>query len=297
MRQHLHPIVFAALAACSPSTAELDAGSTGGGSGGGQVSTAGGGSSAGGSTAGGSTAGGSTAGGSSAGGSAGGSGPGCAGRTLALCEDFEGAADGALPTGWTQLAGWNQGTVQVSSASAHGGRKALSSVITNNPGQPRAQHSLPAALGGNHWGRVWYRVETPAPNAMNPSNYFHITFVGLRAGNSEVRVVDTVQSPMARIQYLYNLPDDSCCRGSNYDYRYDGNWHCAEWNVNNASDAYRFFIDGTEVTTIGFTGRADARLADFTTLAIGSIHYVPSNGTLRAWIDDVAVDTARIGCQ
>jgi hypothetical protein len=255
----------------------------------------GGGTSGGGTSAGG-MAGGGSAGGTSAGGVAGGTSSGCAGRTLALCEDFEGTADGAIPTGWTQLTGWNPGTVRVSSMSAHGGSKALSSVTTN-PGQPRLQHPIAATLGGNHWGRVWYRVETPAPNAMNTSNYFHITFLGLRAGANESRVVDTVQSPSARIQYLYNLPDDSCCDGSAYTYRYDGNWHCAEWNVNNATDSYRFFIDGAEVTSIGFTGRTGARLADFTTLTIGSIHYVPSNGTLRAWIDDVALDPSRIGCQ
>ncbi len=263
---------------------------SGGGSGGGGTS----GGASGGGASGGVSAGGASGGSTSAGGA---SGPGCAGKTWALCEDFEGAAAGALPAGWTQLNGWGQGTVNVSTMAAHGGTKALLSVTTN-AGQPRAQHPLPAALGGHHWGRAFYRVEPPAPNAATTSNYFHITFVGLRAGSNESRVVDTVQSPSARVQYLYNLPDDSCCDGSGYTYRYDGQWHCAEWYVDNASDSFRFFIDDTEVTAMGFTGRTGARLADFTTLAVGSIHYVPSNGTLRVWIDDVAVDgAARIGCQ
>lgn len=110
-------------------------------------------------------------------------------------------------------------------------------------------------------------------------------------------MVDTVQSPSGTIQYLYNLPDDSCCSGSSYNWRYDGNWHCAEWYVNNGTDSYRFFIDGTELTSIAFTGRTGARLADFTNIALGSIDSVPSNGTLDAWLDDLAIDDARVGCQ
>ena len=224
-------------------------------------------------------------------------GTGCAGHSWKLCEDFESVAGPALPAGWSQLAGWGQGTVVVSTDSAHSGSNALKSVSAN-AGQPRIQHSL-ASLGataGTHWGRVFYRVPTPAPNAANTSNYFHITFVGLRA-SGESRVVDTVQAPNGTIQYLYNLPDDSCCDGSAYDWRYDGNWHCAEWYVDNATDAYRFFIDSAEVTSIAFTGRTGARLTDFTSIALGTIYYVPSNGSLTAFLDDLAIDDARIGCQ
>ena len=235
--------------------------------------------------------------GGGAGGGGGGGATGCAGRTWKYCEDFESATPGQLPTGWTQLDGWGQGTITVVTDSAHGGSKALKS-SSANAGQPRAQHNI-ASLGataGTHWGRVFYRVATPAPNAANTSNYFHITFVGLRA-TDESRVVDTVQSPQGTIQYLYNLPDDSCCGGTSYDWRYDGHWHCAEWFVDNGADAYRFFLDGTELTSIGFTGRTNARLADFTHVVLGSIYYVNSNGTLNAWLDDLALDDARIGCQ
>jgi hypothetical protein len=222
---------------------------------------------------------------------------GCAGRTLKLCEDFDSATAGQLPSGWTQRAGWGQGTIAVSSDSAHSGSNALKSVSPNT-GQPRAQRSIPAlTTPGTHWGRVWYRVPMPAPNAANTSNYFHITFVGLISGNNESRVVDTVQAPNGTIQYLYNLPDDSCCNGSSYNWRYDGNWHCAEWWVDNATDSYRFFIDEMELTSLAFTGRTGARLQDFNTVALGTIYYVDSNGTLTAYLDDLAIDDARVGCQ
>lgn len=270
---------------CTGSAGDTDAGSTGGGSAMNIDSGAGGGGAV------------ATGGGTATGGGGGATLVGCAGRTWKLCEDFESATTSAPPAGWTQLAGWGQGTIEVATDSVHSGAKALKSV-SGNAGEPRIQKSL-ASLGataGTHWGRVFYRVALPAPNAANTGNYFHISFVGLRT-TDESRVVDTVQSPSGTIQYLYNLPDDSCCNGSAYDYRYDGQWHCAEWYVNNTTDAYRFFVDGTELTSLAFTGNPNARLANFTSLALGAIYYVPSNGSLNAYLDDLAIDDARIGCQ
>lgn len=299
---------FAAmLFGCTGSTELVDSGVTGGGGGevaaGGGVATGGGGQLGGGGGSlgggGGGSGGGATGGGAGGGGGAStvDAGLSCAGRTWKFCEDFESGAPGALPSGWMTLMGWGQGTIAVSMDSAHDGTKSLKS-SSPNTGEPRAQHSLSSlgATAGTHWGRVFYRVATPAPNASNTSQWFHITFVGLRA-NDESRVVDTVQSPSGTIQYLYNLPDDSCCNGSSYDWRYDGNWHCAEWYVNNGTDAYRFFLDGTELTSLAFTGKTEARLADFTSIALGAIYYVPSNGTLTTYLDDLAIDDARIGCQ
>jgi hypothetical protein len=40
--------------------------------------------------------------------------------------------------------------------------------------------------------------------------------------------VDSVESSDGTHQWIYNLPDDSCCTGSAYDWTFDINWHCAE---------------------------------------------------------------------
>ncbi|MBL8915148.1 MAG: hypothetical protein JNM17_30870 [Archangium sp.] len=306
MRSLLFAAVVGSFFACSGNVEPLDGGAGGGG-------IAAGGGTSGGGTGGGGTSGGGTGGGTMGGGAATGGGAasgggaatgggsamaGCAGRTVKLCEDFDSATVGQLPMGWTLKPGWGQGTIAVSTDSAHSGSSALKSVSPNT-GQPRAQRSLSmlGATQGTHWGRVFYKVPTPAPNAMSTMQYFHITFVGLTTNNSESRVVDTVQAPNGTIQYLYNLPDDSCCNGSAYNWRYDGNWHCAEWYVNNGTDSYRFFIDGMELNSLMFSGNSNARLADFTNVALGTIYYVNSNGTLTAYLDDLAIDDNRVGCQ
>ena len=89
-------------------------------------------------------------------------------------------------------------------------------------------------------------------------------------GATESRVVDTVQDPSGKIQFLYNLPDDSCCNGSSYNYAFDSNWHCAEWHVDSTAKSFQFFLDSTEIPAIGFTGKAGANLSVASVSTTGS---------------------------
>ena len=226
-------------------------------------------------------------------------GSGCAGRSYAFCEDFESAADGQLPAGWTRVNGWNQGEAVVTSSEHHTGQRALASAVAVN-GQPRAGHSLSSlgATAGTHWGRIFYKVKTPFP--LPAGGVIHNTLVGLR-GSSESRVVDTVVNSNGAHQFLYNLPDDSCCAGSAYDYRsYDGKWHCAEWYIDATTQSFRFFFEGVEVKSIGFTNRPGgaARIEQFSSIAVGWINYqTPQPPYYEAWFDDLAIDDDRIGCE
>ena len=216
--------------------------------------------------------------------------PACPGKAYKLCEDFEGAAAGGLPDGWAKI-GKGGGTIAVATDQFHSGGKALRSESATTSAA-RVQKSLPAGIGGTHWGRIFYKVQSPAPVA---GGVMHITFAALRAG-SESRVVDTVESHDGRVQFLYNLPDDSCCRGSSYNWKFDGDWHCAEWYVNAQTKAFRFFYDSTEVTQIGFTANAKSRLTDFTSIVLGVTFYQRPSRPFVAWIDDLAINDTRVGC-
>jgi hypothetical protein len=230
------------------------------------------------------------------GGSAG-AGFGCAGKTYKLCEDFESGTEGGIPTGWTALKSYGPaGGVGLASDQFHSGSMAVKSSAIQ-AGSGRIEKSL-AALGTtaqNHWGRMFYKVQAPAPLGANNA-YYHVTFAALE-GTTENRVVDTVEDPSGKLQYLFNIPDDSCCTGSAYDWVHDAAWHCAEWHVDVSAESYRFFVDGSEVTSLAFTGEAKAQMSSYGSLALGAIFYVPPTGPFTAWIDDLAIDDARIGCQ
>jgi hypothetical protein len=307
-----------ALAACSSTSS--DNGSSGTSASGGQPTDGGGGASSGASGASGGTSsssGGSsgttsssgTSGSGSSGSSSGDSGAtkdgstaasGCAGSTHKLCEDFDSNnTDGAIPTGWQVLNGWNTGSTVVASDQTHSPGHSLKSVSALT-GQTRVKRSL-AALGttaGIHWGRIFYKVESPAPKPPQ-GQVIHSTFVGLQ-GPTESRVVDTVEDSSGHHQFLYNLPDDSCCTGSSYDWTYDGTWHCAEWHVDGSTQSFRFFLDGNEVKALAFSygaGKGGAKIpAAYDFINVGWIDYQMPSSAFTAWFDDLAIDDTQIGC-
>ena len=126
--------------------------------------------------------------------------------------------------------------------------------------------------------------------------YFHTTMVALEA-TVENRVVDSVQSPDGTHQWIYNVPDDSCCTGSTYDWTFDANWHCAEWYVDVSTKSYRFFTDSTEVTSLAFTNNANAKMSSYTAIVVGSIFYQTPPSPFVLWLDDLAIDDTQIGCR
>ncbi|MBN8610051.1 MAG: hypothetical protein J0L92_05685 [Deltaproteobacteria bacterium] len=228
-------------------------------------------------------------------------GSGCAAHDYLFCEDFESASPGTLPEGWSVAFGWQDEDTEpaVSELSAHGGTRALRSALAID-GQRRAEHSL-ASLGehrGVHWGRVFYRVEAPA--YVPTSGVVHNTMLAL-IGGGEARVVDTVIGGSGAHQFLYNIPDDSCCAGSSYDYRtYDGDWHCAEWQVDWTTQSYRFFIDGAEVTSIALdrgAGTTGAAMDEFDRVALGWRNYQMPPTPYDSFFDDLAFDDTRVGCE
>ena len=232
-----------------------------------------------------------------AGGGAGTAGGGAAACKYKLCESFESGAVGEVPTGWTSLKGFGatRGGVGLASDQAHSGSMALKS-DSQSTGQDRVQLSL-AALGATatkHWGRVFYKVQDPAPKPS--SGVIHVTFASLE-GTTENRVVDTVESTDGTHQWLFNIPDDTCCTSSGYDWTFDAAWHCAEWNIDVSANSFHFYSDSKEVTELAFTGNAGSKMSSYTSLALGTIFYQAPPSSLVVWFDDLAIDDNQVGCQ
>ena len=223
----------------------------------------------------------------------------CAGKTYKLCEDFETGSAGGFPTGWTGLTGYGADSMRgvgLATDQFHSGAMALKS-SSMVPGQQRAQRSLSAlgATATKHWGRIFYKVVSPAPRPASGA-VIHVTLAALM-GTTENRIVDTVEQSNGTHQWLFNLPDDSCCTSSAYNWSFDNAWHCAEWYVDVSAQSYRFFSDGTEVTQLAFTGRSGARMSSYSSLAVGTMFYQTPPSPFTIWFDDLAIDDSQIGCQ
>jgi hypothetical protein len=276
------------------------AGSMAAGAGGGGAAGVGGGGTGGPASGGrGGTGGGGAAGtGGAAGGGAGGGGPSlCAPGRFLLCEGFEGTAVGMTPpSGWTRTGG-----ASVANDAAARGTNSLK-VAAATSGARVFVFQNAESFGATHWGRIFYRVQLPVPTVFVHSTMVELNGIGPTVGNAFFRVVDTVKDANGTHQFLYNVQPASGSEfgtGSAYSWRFDANWHCAEWFVDAAGGgSYQFYIDGTEVTSIRITnGNRRTELPTvFNTLSVGWNNYQGAAPGFVAWIDEIAVDTTRIGC-
>jgi hypothetical protein len=160
-----------------------------------------------------------------------------------------------------------------------------------------------ARLGSGHWGRIFYRVQLPVPTVFVHSTLVALQGVGPVNGAEEVRVVDTVKDATGKHQFLYNVQPSGSefGKGSAYSWTFDGAWHCAEWHIDNPTQSYHFYYDGTEVTQIAINnGAGNYNGSDipaiFSQVRIGWNNYQSAPPGFVAWIDEIALDTNRIGC-
>jgi hypothetical protein len=248
-------------------------------------------------------AGGSGGGNAGAGGAAGmaGAGPFCATDSFPICEDFEGTAGGQIPNGWSK-----SGSVEVVTDQAFRGTHSLRVNAAPNGARRITRTGGPVTgLAGAHWGRIYYRVETPTPGV-----FVHSTLVAGAAQSPvddidiEVRMVDTVQMANRTHQFLYNVQPNGRGEfgtGSPYNWMFEAEWHCAEWHIDHATQSYAFYLDGTEITQIRIDNGAgnfnDSEIPEvFESLSFGWNNYQSAAPGFVAWLDEIAVGPSRIGC-
>ncbi len=224
--------------------------------------------------------------------------------------DFESTAVGAIPAGFTKT-----GAIGVAEGVAHSGTRALKIEPAIKGGRfiSLAPDKV-AALGGEHWGRLYYKVKSPAPlpapveGKQNPA--IHTTFVAAKATSPlandaiEVRLAGLSLKSTGSFSYLYNvqpkLRKEFGVRAK-AEQKFNDDWTLLEWHADAATQTYQFFVNGQEITDIALhkgAGKFEGAEipASFQTLSIGWTNYQPATGEgFTVWIDDVAVGKQRLG--
>ena len=227
-----------------------------------------------------------------------------AGRFL-LCEGFEGPVGNTPPSGWSR-----QGNATIADDQAARGAHALKLTPAADKGYGFFVYGNAESFGAAHWGRLFYRVQTPPPDAFVHATMAAYQGDGPGIGASTFRVADTVKmaAPTSTHQFLFNVQitgDREFGKGGPYNWSFDGNWHCAEWFVDGANQAYQFYFDGSEVTQIRIqngaanygSGSNETHLPMmFNDFRVGWTTYQTAPPGFTAWIDEVAIDAQRIGC-
>lgn len=226
----------------------------------------------------------------------------CAGRDYLVCESFEDTELGAIPDGWERRGD----EVYVSDESAHRGGKSLK--LDRKVSWERRIARDATVLGAAHWGRIYYRVELPVPDAFVHSTMVSLTGDGPLNGASEYRFVDTVKQAVdtpdvgSRHNWIFNVQPENVGewgRETSYDWQFDGEWHCVEYFVDSVNQAFRFFFDGAEELAFedgpGHYDRTDLP-ERFDELRVGWTNYQDAPPGFVAHIDDIAFDDERVGC-
>ena len=228
---------------------------------------------------------------------------GCAGKTYKLCEDFESSTLGSVPASWTSIRGYNERSARLTklSQAMHSTRGPRPS-RASRPRKARVacrRHSPPSARRRTNTGDGSSTSAEPIRGRRCARSSHDLR--QLDGGTIENRIVDTVESQGAHThQWLFNTPDDSCCSSSAYSWTFDAAWHCAEWSVDVTTKSFRFFADSTEVTALAFANRTNAEMpTSYGAVILGATYYQTDvlTGPFTMWIDDLAIDDNRIGCQ
>lgn len=229
---------------------------------------------------------------------------------LIISEDFENVPVGETPKGFLK-----KGALGVVDDVSHSGKKSLRIEPATKGGRTLTKTGPElAALGGQFWGRFYFKVKLPSPLPLVPegkkSAGIHTTFVSGKATSPlfndpiEVRLMGCSTNMTGTYAWLYNV--QTAKRGefgvsAKSRSKYSDEWTLAEWSVDNATQSYHFFVNGQEVTDIAVNKGAGkfegAELpAAYESLTFGWLNYQAAAGEgFTVWIDDLALSKSRIG--
>ena len=228
----------------------------------------------------------------------------CAAAGLAVCEGFEETAAGALPPGWGRRSYGNYGgkSMAVASNESFRGSKALEIEGGVAGSQFLEWKGALGPLASSHWGRIFFKVKTPAP--WPATNVLHgdiIQHVGPRASGGQLGVRwGIVENPQMKFQWIFNVQPSQAQEwgdGTGYDYAWPGTWQCLEWRYDQPAQQGMLWIDGKAIP-IQVGKSHPPEIPVFTSLGVGWSNYqnAPGEGFV-VWIDEVAFDGNRIGCE
>jgi hypothetical protein len=226
----------------------------------------------------------------------------CDAGAFAICEGFEDAAVGsATVDGWSP-AGYGNRTLRVVDGERARGARALQVEIADNQGAVVGMLSRGnlGALSARHFGRSFLKIEAPAPTGFVHFDVFEArgSFDGQ---DNRVRWASTgtnVGTTPSNWSWIYNVQStdhgEFGTEGPRSAHAREGDWMCLEWMMDSGAQEALFWFDGAEVDYLHIdTERAE--IPEFGSFNIGFQKF-QQTGAWRIWVDEVAFDAERIGC-
>jgi hypothetical protein len=230
-----------------------------------------------------------------------------------FCDDFEDDAVGALAAPWRTST--NNATVVVDEVQAFSGTKA---VHVNAPQAGTYHRGYFALDQGSSAGIFPAVAQEMYGRAMvyladYPNAAAHWTFIqgeGPAADNSHNALYRYGGQHQNGAQLMANYETtmiSTDCWDHSSSVLPEAQWTCVEWRFAVATNEMQFWLNGTELSDIHVTGMGEGCVGNalggqwiappaFTTLYLGWEHYQQTMNPIDLWMDDVVVDTERVGC-
>jgi len=230
----------------------------------------------------------------------------CAGAPYVVCEDFEATAAGATPAGDWTLPGSNYGTGTIAVAADVAARGSHALKVTIPAGGSSVERYLQrrniTALASGHFGRLFFRIQGPTTTAF--VHWDLILGAGPYMGQTRrVRwgVTGTgVGATSSSWAWIYNIEQGDTGVEARTAHPTLDSWMCVEWQWDAANQRIRFYFNGTEAQALHVDGTLPngtaLQVPTFSTLSFGLAKYQSTTADLVFWIDEIALDTQRIGC-
>lgn len=210
-----------------------------------------------------------------------------------LVDDFEGGRDPQ----WTESeVGGGAGNFTLDTALGANGSSSSMRIDSNNAFHTMLQFALPQAVrdANEVFGRVYLRLAA-TPSA---AHFIWVEVGTAQNDQHEMRLGHNV----GRLQSNHFLNGEQDIRDQNRQL-VANQWYCLEFQMDNNPEQLRVWLDGTEtaLSTTNYTAGPGAEgngnpVADFIPpLEAFRIGWELQNGTV--WFDDVALASARIGCE
>lgn len=230
----------------------------------------------------------------------------CAQAGVQLCEDFE--------SGTLDKAVWSvTGTAPVIDSLQHArGSKALHITKNGNGSSYIKETKTFPEPNDTYWGRIFVMFKS-LPTAPGMT-YAHWTFAAASGTgvSGEIRLGGQLQSGANHFGVGTDNRVDAKGTGDWTSSDKDpngtplavptGQWLCIEWLHSGATNETRFFWDAVEHPSLYTSSTVHGGntnpyvLPQFTNLWIGWAEYQTSAETFEMWIDEIAIDTERMGC-
>ncbi len=226
--------------------------------------------------------------------------PSCAttGKNLLLCEDFESVAVGGVPDPavWTMDKGASA-VVAIDDQQVRHGKHALHlhTLPDANKALFHETKTFPLPDGKNSlYGRANFMVGAGLKVPTDHTNFFE-------ASGKVNGVSGNYRYGAAGAKFFANYNPGDPGEGSKTPVPV-GVWSCLEWAFLGDTNEMHFWVDGKELTDIavpsaGVNGKVWAA-PKFDSFYFGWITYATDTASdhYDIWFDDIAIDTARIGC-